>query len=35
MDPFGLSSVKELAQRVCDSFNCRYEDHLAIPEKVA
>lgn len=35
LEPDGLLSVKELAQRVCDSFNCRYEDHLAIPEKVA
>lgn len=31
----GLLTAKELAQRVCDVFGCRYEDHLAIPEMVA
>lgn len=35
VNPDGLSTAKELAQRVCESFGCPYEEHLAIPEKVA
>lgn len=28
----GLLAAAALAQRVCDTFGCPYEDHLAIPE---
>lgn len=35
LEPNRLLTARELAQRVCDSFSCRYEDHLAIPQKVA
>ncbi len=30
-----LLGANELAQRVCDSFGCIYEEHLAIPENVS
>ncbi len=29
-----LLTSHELAQRVCDTFDCPYEKHLSIPEKV-
>lgn len=35
VNPDGLLTTKELAQRVCESFGCTHEEHLAIPEKVA
>ena len=31
----GLLSARQLAQRVCDSFSCRYEEHLSIPQNVS
>lgn len=30
-----LLTSQELAQRVCDTFGCPYEDHLSIPESLA
>ena len=30
----GLLTAKELAQRVCDTFGCDYEEHLAITQNV-
>jgi transposase len=35
VEPNGLLSAKQLAERVCSHFGCSYETHLAIPEKVA
>ena len=35
VNPDGLSTAKELAQRVCESFGCPYEEHLANLEKVS
>ena len=35
VNPNGLLTPKELAQRVCESFGCPHEEHLAVPEKVA
>jgi hypothetical protein len=34
-EPEGLLAARELAQRVCDHFDCPSEPYLAIPEKVA
>jgi transposase len=31
----GLLSAKQLAERICTYFNCCYEPHLSIPEKVS
>lgn len=30
-----LLTAQELAQRVCDTYGCSYEPHLAIPEKLS
>lgn len=35
VNPDGLSTAKELAQRVCESFGCPYEEHLTNLEKVS
>jgi hypothetical protein len=35
VEPDGLLSAQQLAQRVCSHFACSYEAHLSIPEKVA
>jgi hypothetical protein len=35
VEPTGLLSAKQLAERVCSHFGCSYEPHLSIPEKVA
>jgi hypothetical protein len=34
VEPNGLLTAKELAQRICAYYRCTYEPHLAIPEKV-
>ena len=35
VEPNGLLSAQQLAQRICSHFGCSYEAHLSIPEKVA
>ena len=35
VEPARLLTARELADRVCDAFDCAHEDHLVIPEKVA
>jgi hypothetical protein len=35
LEPGGLLSASELAQRVCSYFNCPYEAHLSIPKTAA
>jgi transposase len=35
VEPDGLLSAKQLAERICAHFGCSYEPHLAIVEKVA
>jgi transposase len=35
VEPERLLTSRELAERVCATFNCPYEPHLSIPEKVA
>jgi len=35
VEPDGLLSAQQLAQRVCSYFGCSYEPHLSIPEKAA
>src|SRR5579883_1319452 len=35
VEPNGLLSAQQLAERVCSHFGCSYEPHLSIPEKVA
>jgi transposase len=35
VEPRSLLSAKQLAERVCSHFECSYETHLVIPEKVA
>lgn len=35
VEPDGVLSADELAQRVCNCFGCAHEDHLSIPEKAA
>jgi transposase len=35
VEPAGLLSAQELAERVCQHFRCPHEPHLAIPEKLA
>ena len=35
VEPDGLLSAKELAERICTYFNCFYEPHLSLPEKVS
>jgi len=35
VEPDGLLSAQQLAERVCSHFGCSYEAHLVIPEKVA
>ena len=35
VEPDGLLSAQQLAERVCSHFGCSYEPHLVIPEKVA
>jgi hypothetical protein len=34
-EPDRLLSARELAERVCAYFDCPYEEHLSIPEKIA
>jgi hypothetical protein len=34
VEPDGTLSAQELADRVCTTFDCDHEEHLAIPEKV-
>lgn len=34
-EPDRLLAARELAERVCAHFGCPYDEHLAIPEKVA
>src|SRR5438876_4532961 len=35
VEPGGLLSAQQLAERICSHFGCSYESHLVIPEKVA
>jgi len=35
VEPNGTLSAQDLADRVCKTFNCTHEPHLAIPENVA
>jgi transposase len=35
VEPNGLLTAKELAQRICAYYRCPYEAHLALPEKVS
>src|SRR5579859_1058191 len=35
VEPNGLLSAQQLAERVCSHFACSYEAHLSLPEKVA
>jgi hypothetical protein len=35
MEPDGLLSAHELAERVCSAFDCPHYEHLSIPENVA
>jgi hypothetical protein len=35
VEPDGLLSARQLAERVCSHFGCSYEAHLSLPEKVA
>jgi DDE superfamily endonuclease len=35
VEPDGLLSAKQLAERICSHFGCSYEAHLSLPEKVA
>jgi transposase len=35
VEPNGLLSAKQLAQRVCEYYGCPYEPHLSLPEKVS
>jgi len=35
VEPDGLLSAQQLAERVCAHFDCSYEPHLLIVEKVA
>jgi hypothetical protein len=35
VEPHGLLSAKQLAERVCSHFGCAYEPHLSLPEKVS
>lgn len=34
VEPNGLLSAQQLAERVCSHFGCSYEPHLGIPEKL-
>ena len=35
VEPDGLLSARQLAERICASFRCSYEAHLALAEKVS
>lgn len=35
LEPNGLLTAKQLAERVCAYYGCTYEPHLSIPEKVS
>jgi transposase len=35
VEPDGLLSAQQLAERVCAHFGCSHEPHLSLPEKVA
>ncbi len=35
VEPDGLLSAQQLAERICSHFGCSSETHLSIPEKVA
>lgn len=35
VEPNGLLSANQLAERVCSYFGCSYETHLSVPEKVS
>jgi len=35
VEPDGLLSAKQLAERICAHFGCSYESHLAVVEKVS
>ena len=35
MEADGLLTAHELAERVCEAFDCPYYEHLSVPEKVA
>jgi DDE superfamily endonuclease len=35
VEPDGLLSAQQLAERICSHFGCSHEPHLSIPEKVA
>ena len=35
VEPNGLLTARQLAERVCAYFRCPYEDHLALPENVS
>ena len=35
VEPDGVLSAKQLAERICAHFRCSYEPHLALVEKVA
>jgi len=35
VEPNGLLTVRQLAERICAYFHCSYEAHLSIQEKVS
>ena len=35
VEPDGLLSAQQLAERVCAHFGCSYEPHLVIPKKIS
>lgn len=35
VEPNGLLSAKQLAERICAYYRCSYETHLSLPEKVS
>jgi hypothetical protein len=35
VEPNGLLSAKQLAERICAYYHCSYEAHLSLPEKVS
>ena len=35
VEPTGLLSARQLAERICAYYGCAYEDHLSLPEKVS
>jgi hypothetical protein len=35
VEPNGVLSAKQLAERICAYYHCSYEAHLSVPEKVS